>query len=313
MCLLTYFPKGSQPSIKDLEYGAEYNSDGHGFAIVDPKKGQLIVHKSMDADILITLFERLRSDFPDGPAIFHSRIGTAGNVDKSNCHPFYVGSDKQTIIAHNGILPAKAQPAKDDKRSDTRLLAEVFLPKHRFGAVHTHGGRKTLGKWAGKGNKFAILSVNPLLGGHGFLVNEEQGDWEDGPTGPIWYSNDSHDPSFWGRWATGGSYTGYGTGWADDWNRAGKWVQDDKGVYRWQESGKALPAISTVSKLTRDCEFCEEKDCWVRDHEHICGACWTCRDCYEDATECQCWKERGDSEQAYVSWWAQQETGEASD
>lgn len=295
MCLLTYFPAGSMPSMKDLEQGAEYNDDGHGFAIVDKRKGRLIVHKSMDAEIVLALFERVRGDHLDGPAIFHSRIGTAGRFNKENCHPFYVGGDERTVIAHNGILPSKAQPDKDDVRSDTRLLAEEFLPARRFGAVHTHGGRKALGKWAGRGNKFAVLTVDPSFNGNAFLVNGEYGDWEDGPTGKIWYSNESHDPSSWYF----GKSQAYGSGW---------WSEGTATVI----GGKGEPKAITTGAVSDpdECGFCFAKGQWLAGFPDICDGCMTCRICQGDASDCKCWESTsGHNEQEYITWWLNRNKG----
>lgn len=335
MCLLTFFPEGSQPSMKDLENGALYNDDGHGFAIVDPDKNKLIVRKSMDADILLELFEEMRKKYPNGPAIFHSRIGTAGSRDKSNCHPFYItGTAFKTVIAHNGILPAKAQPPVGERRSDTRMLAEDWLPKGRFGAYHTRPGRKALGKWAGAGNKFAILTVDPNMDGNSFLVNQEQGDWEDGPSGPIWYSNSSHDCSYWGGWrgmsSTSSSHYG---GW---WNepsgltsgekdgsldkREGEWVKNDKGSYVFREFGRAIVDLTAIAaKATADkknaelelfsdriCNFCGANE-WVNEFPYLCGFCLSCNVCAEWGGDCQC-QRSGAKEQEYVQWWLKQES-----
>lgn len=186
--MLTYFPNGVMPDVDALRNGAEYNDDGHGYAIVAGSR--LIIRKSMNADYLITQFTRDRSTHRNGPALFHSRISTAGSIDKANCHPFRFRGDRRTIVAHNGVLPAMAQPSKKDRRSDTRLAADEILPR-KFGHLGYAPNRAQLAKWIGPHNKFVILTVNPVYSENAYLINESAGVWES----RIWYSNRDYQGS----------------------------------------------------------------------------------------------------------------------
>lgn len=190
MCLLTYFPRGAMPDIDALTIGAINNADGHGYAIVDEAGGKIIVRKSMDADMLIEEFESLRTQYPDGAALFHSRIGTGGLVNKANCHPFKVGSDPRVYVAHNGIMPKEVQPIGADPRSDTRIFAETHLP---YRNLNSGKSRRKLGKWLGT-DKIVVLSVHPDHNFQAIIINEDNGHWHDG----IWYSNGSYKDT-WGR------------------------------------------------------------------------------------------------------------------
>lgn len=195
MCMLTYYPENTVPADAEaLRNGAEYNSDGHGYAIVAGNR--LIVRKSMDADYLIAEFMRDRASHPRGPALFHSRIGTGGTVDKYNCHPFRFRGDRRTIVAHNGILPKLAQPSKKDPRSDTRYAADQILP-HKFGHLGYAPNRAALAKWLGPFNKFVILTVNPVYAQRAYIINESSGVWDAG----VWYSN--HDYLGSTQWVSG--------------------------------------------------------------------------------------------------------------
>lgn len=182
MCMLTFFPEGVQPDVEALENGACFNDDGHGFAIVAGDR--LIVRHGMDARNLIDKFKSLRAAMPDGPALFHSRLGTGGSVSRRNCHPFQMGDDPMTVVAHNGILPHAAQPPKWDWRSDTRYAAEELLVT-QFGHVGSKRWRKRIAHWLGTHNKLVVLTVNPIFWEHAYILNEEQGEWDGG----IWYSN----------------------------------------------------------------------------------------------------------------------------
>lgn len=181
MCMLTFFPHGVQPDVEALANGAVANDDGHGFAIVHGDR--LIVRHGMDASNMIAKFTALRAELPDGPALFHSRLGTGGSVSRRNCHPFYVGDDRMTVVAHNGILPNTAQPFKGDWRSDTRYAAEEILPT-RFSDIGSKRWRRRLTKWLGKHNKLVFLTVNPNYWQNAYILNEEAGEWNGG----IWYS-----------------------------------------------------------------------------------------------------------------------------
>lgn len=193
MCLLIHYPAGIKPDVDALWLGALNNPDGHGFAMVTPHG--LHVTRGMDAQYVIDRFLEMRSKFPNGDALFHSRIATAGNVTVWNCHPFRVGGshktgDARTVIAHNGILPRKAQPGKGDHRSDTRKFAEDHLPIGRFGSIRTHGGRRHIERWLGIGSKLVILTVDPRYKRNTYILNERLGHWHGG----AWYSNYSYEP-----------------------------------------------------------------------------------------------------------------------
>lgn len=185
MCLLTFLPEGQEPDVDALEYGAFVNDDGHGWAIV--ADDELLVGHGMNAEQVITEFAAVRRRHPEGPAIFHSRFTTHGVTTVDNCHPFFVGKDRRTVLAHNGVLPANVQPKKGDPRSDTRIAAEKFIPK-TIGSLHLRRNRLRVEKWMGSWNKIAILTVNPRYRENAFILNENEGIWDDG----IWYSNSGY-------------------------------------------------------------------------------------------------------------------------
>jgi predicted glutamine amidotransferase len=162
MCLLTFIPGGVQPELDALSCGADVNPDGHGWAIVAGQR--LLVGHGMNPAETIASFAEARGRHPDGPALFHSRYATAGRVNVDNCHPFAVGGDPRTVLAHNGVLPASVQPSRGERRSDTRIAAEDFLP--RFGSLRSRAARLRFEKWMTLRNKIVILTVDgpcPLI------------------------------------------------------------------------------------------------------------------------------------------------------
>jgi len=183
MCMLTYFPGGSEPDVDALSNGALVNDDGHGYAIV--AGDNVVAGHGMNAGNVIDEFVSARSENPSGPALFHSRFGTHGSVSPANCHPFRVGGDERTILAHNGVLPRSVQPRKGDRRSDTRIAAEDFLPTRPFGSLGSKRGRRRMERWLTPANKVVILTVDPVYRDQSIVLNEDQGYWNDG----VWYSN----------------------------------------------------------------------------------------------------------------------------
>ncbi|PPJ36471.1 hypothetical protein C5E45_20725 [Nocardia nova] len=187
MCLLTYYPAGAAIDTGALRFGAEANPDGHGFAIVT--SGRIITGHGMNAHTVIATFARTRAEHPDGPALFHSRYATRGAIDLSNCHPFRLGGDRRTVLAHNGTLPKRVHPRAYDRRSDTRIAAEDYLPAQPFGPIDTAAGARGLAGWLGS-SKLVILTVDPVYARAAYLFGERAGQW----VGGIWYSNRSYLP-----------------------------------------------------------------------------------------------------------------------
>jgi predicted glutamine amidotransferase len=252
MCLLTFLPANTLPDIDALYNGAYWNNDGHGFAIVNGR--EIIVRHGMDPVAVLREFETVRAEYSTGPALFHSRWGTHGTVGLDNCHPFMVGGDTRTVLAHNGVLTAReVQPGKKDPRCDTRIAAEDYLPREPFGPLTRHKSRKRLGQWLTRANKFVILTVDPRYRANAYVVNEQSGIWSDG----IWYSNDAFSDR---------PYFGTATATAT----AGLTVMaDDHVCATCLSSANIDPAAG------------------------MCRVCGTCADCDEPEGFCVCYNARG--------------------
>ena len=239
MCMLSFFPEGVQPVADHLCNGAERNRDGYGFAIVIPgDKPRILVRKSMDSVKIIDDFIRLRAMYPAGPALFHSRLTTHGVTGKYNCHPFMVGKDSRTVLAHNGILRDSVQPGKDDRRSDTRIFAEDFAARME---LWTPQGREFVEEWMGSYNKLVIMSVDPRFAQHAYILNQTAGTWAEG----AWHSN---------------------MGFQEAYVQHGFWTAD--AVKTWKTCGAchALASVSPRTYLCREpgcgaCGFCHAAPC----------------------------------------------------
>ena len=249
MCLLTFFPEAVMPDTAALFNGALFNDDGHGYAIV--AEDRLIVGRGMNATHMIEEFQAARRQHPHGPALFHSRFGTHGQRGTANCHPFPLGGDTRTVLAHNGVLPAAVQPGKNDPRSDTRIAAEEFLPT--FASLRTRRGRLRLQRWMTPDNKIVILTVDRRFRQRAYILNEQSGIWD----GRIWYSNDGYLPLQTSRWTR----------------------RTDE---LWE---RRLDRLAGWDRLDR-CVYCQAV---VDPSEGYCCYCGWCCDCDQPLEDCFCY------------------------
>lgn len=273
MCLLSVYSPGALVNVEHLHAGSDNNPDGYGFAIIAGDR--IETGHGMDAYAVIDAFERVRLAHPDSWALFHSRFTTDGLTSEDNCHPFRVGGDQRTILAHNGVLPQDARPGKKDPRSDTRILAEDLIPGGRFGDIRRSRGRKRLTKWMhkdGYANKIAILTVDPKFGDNAFILGEDLGHWEGG----VWHSNLDYLP-----WRPVRRSLRPPLPVEDDPYAA--YVRGDITFatyldYKYGPSGRG-----------EGCFFCPPGQEQIDRTYNYCRACETCLDCYEDIAKCDCW------------------------
>lgn len=292
MCMLTYLSPGTQPDVDAIGNGTTFNNDGHGFAIVHGD--QLIVRHGMDPENMVNKFEDLRKRFPDGPAMFHSRFGTAGSVSRYNCHPFYIGGDNQSVLGHNGVLPQLVQPQGGDRRSDTRICAEELLAGWDLQDEHN---QNEIEKWMGAGNKFVILTVNPIYDYSAWILNEKAGNWEDNDS--VWYSNTDYR---YGGTRTAKGKRSYGWGTTGYYESSYSWQKDEEPddktglvvIGSPRDSGDRLSGHND-SEEYGPCYYCAGPV----DLGGYCQRCSTCQDCLEYLDCCQCFG----SKHAPRRWW----------
>lgn len=241
MCILSYLPPNTDVDTEGLFNGGLANPHGHGWAIVAGKA--IVMGKSLELSEALDEFIAAREQHPAGPALFHSRWATHGSVSTDNVHPFLVGRSPLTVVAHNGILPKSAHPAKGDDRSDTRLFADEILPS-RYRRLDRVNVQRALANWCGKFNKLVILTVDPRYRRSAYIVNEGVGEW-DTKTG-IWHSN-------------------------GDYLRGGYWDGEDYG--RVRTLGYEECALCEARMVGEDgyCEACSGcQDCYEEITECLC-------------------------------------------
>lgn len=180
MCLLVAIPENAS-----IDYGraceAAYNNpDGFGWAVV--AGSHIVRFRSMSFDETWTEWELARERW-NGAAMWHWRFATGGTIDVHNAHPFEVGGDSRLLLAHNGVLPIAAT----EERSDTRIMAEDVLAGEDVTLWDEPEWQETMGKEIGA-NKLVFLSVHPQQAATLYIINENQGHWDQG----AWWSNRSY-------------------------------------------------------------------------------------------------------------------------
>ena len=280
MCMLCVVPPNVIPSREKLENSALNNPHGFGFAIVIPSEKRIYVERTMNADTSINRFITMRGMYPEGYAMWHARFATHGSTTVDNCHPFKVGKDSHTYLAHNGILPI-VEP-HGDTRSDTRIFAEDLLPA--IGGVASLDNPQVVNLIEDftSGSKVCVLTVHPDAKYQCYLFHEEKG-WRD--DSGVWWSNDTcHLPK---PYEYGGDH---------------KWY-----------SKKPLDFLTTkkdAELVFYECRVCElaieEDELWQSnlgtDYCPQCGSCYQC-DAYMADDLCY----KGSNNDA--SWWSKQGGG----
>ena len=297
MCLLTLIPDYVTPDMERFKVAAKSNPDGFGFAISTGKK--LIVVRGMDFDEVANKFVDLRKK-EQGPAIFHFRWTTHGQTVVENCHPYLLGQDPQSVMAHNGILPIMMQ--KDEQRSDSKVFAEDIMPSiGGIASLDDNDYHAKLSAWA-KGSKLAFLTVNDDAKYDWYIVNEKDGHWDK----DMWWSNSSYKQTTYKPYR-GGMY-GSGWDWDYDYNKkyatsyASSWenattLYDDEaellyaGALTIDECYEAADLYTTKYNEKQNqvhCQTCQLDDIVPNDELRTnCATCSACLLCTMDA--CDCW------------------------
>lgn len=297
MCLLTFIPDYVTPDMDKFAVAARNNPDGFGFAIHD--RHRIVRAHSMNFQEVADKFLEMRKTL-QGPATFHFRWATHGSETIDNCHPFVLGGDRDTVMAHNGILPVKMD--KKDTRSDTKVFAEDYMPNiGGVCALDDADYYKKLEAWA-KGSKLVFLTVNPDAKQDWYILNETDGHWAD----DMWWSNSSYKPYVYTPSTYGRGM--YSSGWGSHYSEmAGGWdsyeTSDTAGIFiptqDWDDEAELdyemmyqqMDVFTThIDKDTDliECYTCGSAECVIADT--IITNCSFCNVClYCGAERCKCW------------------------
>jgi predicted glutamine amidotransferase len=272
MCLLTFFPPEVMPNVERLRTGTYVNDDGHGWALVDMANEKIIIGRGLDSEKMIEEFAVARAAYPDGPALFHSRMATDGVVGTFNVHPFTVGRDPRTVLAHNGIMPMR--PSRDDPRSDTRLVAESLIPQ-QYRGLRGRRQRLRFERWMGRYNKVVLLTVDHRFRDRAYILNEDQGIWDAG----VWYSNDGYQP-WTRRYSTTHVYASF--------------------IGGHDEGGESSTYEEWWEARLREDRYCPGCKGYLESLDTDCPWCGLCLDCYNGLDSCDCYTPASASTQLVI-------------
>ena len=183
MCIIVYKPQGIPLDRHTLETCFANNPDGAGFMF--PCEGRLLIKKGyFDFGDFLVAWDKCRKIHGDRlPVVFHFRIATAGEIDKTNCHPHRMAHDLGFV--HNGILSCVHVP-KESNVSDTIIYRNRYLGNLVGQSLRNAKLFRMIGQHIGAGNKFVFMNgVGKVV-----ICNEKQGIWKDG----LWFSNYSFLP-----------------------------------------------------------------------------------------------------------------------
>lgn len=179
MCIAILQKPGARVPGPALWEGWKRNSDGGGFAFVDPETKKVTIRRGFMAyNDFIKAYDEAVEAYPDSPFLIHMRVRTSGHVNGNNTHPFPV---KGGAMIHNGTFfspSGKYEGNADDRKSDTRVFAEhLFNILTYEDVVAAEAG---ILKAVGGYNKLAFLYDD----GRYAILNEIAGWWDR----DVWYS-----------------------------------------------------------------------------------------------------------------------------
>ena len=201
MCIIIVKPKGKTIEKELLHYCWKKNNDGGGFAYAENNK--IKIYKELeDFEKFWSLYEshvknpKARNDKTKTReelynVLIHFRIGTSGEVNKTNIHPFLVNDTY--AFAHNGIITSIDIPVKS-VFSDTYVFNEILrdMPLHW---IKNQSQRILVKNFIGLGSKLAFIDKK----GNYRIMREDKGDWDTEDTG-CWFSNLGYKGwAYWGK------------------------------------------------------------------------------------------------------------------
>jgi glutamine amidotransferase len=255
MCIAIVKAKGNAIPEEHLENGWKANDDGAGFAYVG-STGEIVIEKFMTWEEFLPSYRLAVETYGDtSDFLIHFRITSKGTTDLDNCHPFYV--DRDRAIIHNGTM-TDVVIEKKDTRSDTRVLAEEYLPQlpedWEDNWVITTFLESFIG-WS----KICMLHRTKGI----YIFNENRGTWVEGN----WYSNDTYKPkavtTYFGNtgrnWTNSGFYSYKLSKWIDE-TEAEKYTyaerQDHTDWNKYEKDYLTKRADGSGTKVWKSCDSC---------------------------------------------------------
>lgn len=186
MCIAVLTKPGAALTEHMLDHAWRINGDGAGMAYIH--NGKVVVEKGFltKEPFKQAYFRAVEKHGKDNPMLVHLRIGTSGQINAANTHPFEITPQRgpHGAFIHNGILfqpTGEAAGPEKDRRSDTRVVSHSL--NNILVLEDIKRSKEGFGRAIGWGNKFAFLYDN----GEYVIVNEDSGFWNKDKD--IWFSN----------------------------------------------------------------------------------------------------------------------------
>lgn len=215
-----------------------------------------------------------------------------------------------------------------DQRSDTRILADDLLME-RWPTLDSRHTRKRLTRWLGTGNKILVLTTDPRYRKDAYLFNADLGVWTGGiwysnsSFRPFGRARSGYGSWYDSAWSYKGPAVAGRSGtladrWEEEWDEYhygneyhyGYWYNEERGIWepptdeKWRNGstygsnddaslwpvtlgGKREISASKPAPLWVSCDMCDTEE--VDPEIGLCAACWTCQDCYEGISKCECY------------------------
>lgn len=136
MCIILSCDPGYRPSLDMVRTCFDNNPDGAGYMYAT--RGEVVGRKGYtDPDMLLD--QAIRDAPPASPLVFHFRIGTSGGYGLDVTHPYPITRDLRKLhalewhapfgIAHNGVLPYKADDARHISDTIAFIKSDCFTIK----------------------------------------------------------------------------------------------------------------------------------------------------------------------------------------
>ena len=186
MCIIASVPAGAQVTEDQLSEMWTRNPDGGGIAYF--VNGEIKVEKDMKRESFIDTVLETQKKYGNRDILVHMRIATHGAVCIDNTHPFEV--NKNTVMAHNGILPEAFIPPAKSELSDTRFFIDYFMKYIPVQKLDDPYFQDMVDEMInqGYGNKLVFLT-SAKTKYDTYIIGEHLGVWDGG----VWFSNSSYE------------------------------------------------------------------------------------------------------------------------
>jgi len=283
MCLLVEQPE--DVVFTDAFLTDVYSKNRDGLGIMYAENGKVVVKKSIPATAA-EFIEFYRQYAEGRRCIWHARMQTHGDIDLTNCHPYFVTDE--LWMAHNGVLSAgnDNDPTKSDTWHFIRNIIQPAIEGNKY-LVHDPEWQSFIGDLIGTSNKFGFMTSD----GATVIINRSAGVVFNG----AWLSNTyAWTPSKFGFHVPGsksyGNYGNYGkyahgNYWQEyDWD-SGYSVKESSAAKDTTVKPVSSESVRSIVRSAHNCYVRDTLEQWVADAPWKAAALLAY--CYEDEKEAE--------------------------